>query len=328
MPGNPPFGAVVTSHSNPHLSGVAKFNHRLARLWNVPCIGFNDDRPIPEGRLLLSLKLTDATDAESEKVRSFLGLLRQRGVPYDVFWHTYDGGALESEVLEGCSRIFSGNAEITHALEAIDKPLQTAWCPGLVSEGEVVRERSLNLFSFGMAHKIQVKYYLRLKECLERHHDDYSLWMSTAFHEKANFGDFDAISSQMRDVFRDRIHFLGFLSDAAVNYFLDKSHFFISFFSKGVRANNTSVNAAMGRGCVVLTNLDEYSPDWMRHGVNVLDVNRIKANDFEVNRLASIGGHGRVDAGRRTSWESLMDLLELGERSKRGLNKMTAGKGK
>jgi hypothetical protein len=300
----------------------------LARLWNIPCLGFGDQIGIPEGRLLLSLKLSDATDAESERVRSFLGLLRQRGVSYDVFWHTYDGGALESEVLEGCDRVFSGNAEITHALEAIAKPLQTAWCPGLVSEEEVVRERPLNLFSFGMAHKIQVKYYLRLKECLERHHDEYSLWMSTAFHEKANFGDFDSISSQMRDVFGDKIHFLGFLSDAAVNYFLDKSHFFISFFSKGVRANNTSVNAAMSRGSVVLTNLDEHSPEWLQHGVNVLDVNRIKANDFEADRLVSLAGQGRVDVGRETGWERLLDLLESGKGSMRSLNKSVVRKGK
>jgi hypothetical protein len=314
MESSSPFGAVVTSHTNPHLSGVAKFNEQLARRWNVPCLGFGDQR-IPEGRLLLSLKLSDATDAESERVRSFLGLLRQRGVSYDVFWHTYDSSALESEVLEGCDRVFSGNAEITHALEAIDKPLQTAWCPGLVLEDEVVRERPLNLFSFGMAHKIQVKYYLRLKECLERHQDDYSLWMSTAFHEKANFGDFDSISSQMRDIFGKRIHFLGFLSDAAVNYFLDKSHFFISFFSKGVRANNTSVNAAMSRGSVVLTNLDEHSPEWLRHGYNMLDVHQMEENNFKSDHLGSMAKVAKETAQTSANWAPLLQLLG-GERQK------------
>ena len=37
--------------------------------------------------------------------------------------------------------------------------------------------------------------------------------------------------------------------------------FLAAFFEKGLRANNTTVNAAMEVGCAVITNLDEHSPD-------------------------------------------------------------------
>ena len=53
---------------------------------------------------------------------------------------------------------------------------------------------------------------------------------------------------------------MGYLSDTAVfNHLLD-STFLAAFFEKGLRANNTTVNAAMECGCAVITNLDEHSP--------------------------------------------------------------------
>ena len=50
---------------------------------------------------------------------------------------------------------------------------------------------------------------------------------------------------------------MGYLSDTAVfNHLLDSSYL-AAFFEKGLRANNTTVNAAMECGCTVITNLDE-----------------------------------------------------------------------
>ena len=56
------------------------------------------------------------------------------------------------------------------------------------------------------------------------------------------------------------LYFLGNLSDVAVYNQLRESTFFAAFFDRGVRANNTSVAAAMETGAVVITNLDELSP--------------------------------------------------------------------
>ena len=49
------------------------------------------------------------------------------------------------------------------------------------------------------------------------------------------------------------------------NYLLNCTYF-AAFFDKGVRGNNTSVNAAMAAGAVVITNLDGYSPMAFEHG--------------------------------------------------------------
>jgi hypothetical protein len=196
-----------------------------------------------------------------------------------------------------------------HSLEGMDKRAILAWCPPLLDSEVMLHESKLNLFSFGMAHKIQVKYYKKLRDLLIGHESDYSVWISTAFHEKANFGDFNSISAELKSVFGDQIQFMGFLSDEAVNYFLDKTKLFVAFFERGVRANNTSVYAAMRRGCAVLTNCDEFSPPWLSHGKNILDIHQISAEDLSSDALARIGEAAQEDAINFAGWKSLVELL-------------------
>ena len=62
-----------------------------------------------------------------------------------------------------------------------------------------------------------------------------------------------------------------------------------AFFEKGLRANNTTVNAAMECGCAVITNLDEHSPAGLVHMKNVIDINLC-------DRLPGIG----ADAAHRS----------------------------
>lgn len=100
------------------------------------------------------------------------------------------------------------------------------------------------------------------------------------------------------------------LSDDAVNYFLDKTQLFRAFFGKGARANNTSVLAAMRRGCAVLTNCDEYSPSWMKHGENILDIHRTNADDLDKIILDKIGKNAQRDEQMHASRESLKDFLD------------------
>jgi hypothetical protein len=313
-----PFKRIVSSHMNPNLSGVAKFNAILADTLGTDCVSVAEGVRLDSGPLLLSLKLGDNGHSELERVRELCASLGKKKIAYDLFLHTFDGLEAEYELVEGCRRVFCGNKEIAHALEGLGKPVVEAWCPALVNPSAAVRESKLNLFSFGMAHKIQINHYKALHGLLESHGAEYSLWVSTAFHEKANFGDFNAISRQLSDIFDDRIQFLGFLSDEAVNYFLGKTQLFVSFFPKGVRANNTSVSAAMGRGCVVLTNCDEYSPGWIHHGVNVLDILRVRAADLEAGRLKAVGENARLDAAAHASWKKLERLFGSADKRSAG----------
>jgi hypothetical protein len=300
---------LVTSHTNTNLSGVAKFNALLAGLLKVPCVGISKVMGAEEGPLLVSIKLADNGHAELDEVKRVAKYLRDKKLTYDLFFHTFDGLDVEYDLVESSRRVYCANGEILHALEGAGKDLRLAWCPALVDPKVMVKESRLNLFSFGMAHKLQLRYYRKLHEVLESAGPDYSVWVSTAFHEKANFGDFNSISRQLSEVFGPHIQFLGFLSDEAINYFLTKTQLFISFFAKGVRSNNTSVSAAMLRGCAVLTNSDEHSPSWMRHNHNILDIHRVTEADLQPSNLAKIARSAKKDAAENASWEGLAALL-------------------
>ena len=116
-----------------------------------------------------------------------------------------------------------------------------------------------------MAHKIRVPLYRRLRDLLEATGKTYSVYVSTALHENTSFDDsFVVRFEELQSIFNGRIYFMGYLSDTAVfNHLLDCT-FLAAFFEKGLRANNTTVNAAMEVGCAVITNLDEHSPDGSR----------------------------------------------------------------
>jgi hypothetical protein len=301
---------VVTSHMNPNLSGVAKFNRILAHKLEIPCIGFDHPLDLQAGTILLSVKVRDMSPADVDQARAFVAALNDRPIDYDIMFHSFDSLEFEYELVEQSRQIFCSNAEIQHCLQGIDKPLVNAWCPSLMDLSKLpIQERELNLFAFGMAHKIQVRYYKMLREFLDKHAVDYQLWVSTAFHEKANFGDFGSISAQLSGIFDKRIQFMGFLSDEAVNYFLRKAQVFVTFFEKGVRANNTSVYAAMERGCAVLTNSDDYSPAWMRHGETILDIRYVTPDDFDPALLERIGTAAQQAIATHASWDELANLI-------------------
>src|SRR5207237_4419198 len=105
-----------------------------------------------------------------------------------------------------------------------------------------------------------------------------------------------------------QIYFMGYLSDTAVFNHLVDCTFLAAFFEKGLRANNTTVNAAMEVGCAVITNLDEHSPAGLAHLKNVIDINRCdrlpEAGDAE-----KIGRAARALAHADSGWGQLAAQL-------------------
>jgi hypothetical protein len=81
-----------------------------------------------------------------------------------------------------------------------------------------------------------------------------------------------------------------------------------AFFEKGLRANNTTVNAAMECGCAVITNLDAHSPAGLAHMKNVIDINACdRLPDLE--QAQRIGRAARDVARNEYGWEQLVAQL-------------------
>jgi hypothetical protein len=148
-----------------------------------------------------------------------------------------------------------------------------------------------------------------LYELLEATGRSYAVYVSTALHENTSFdGSFVVRFEELQSIFNGQVFFMGYLSDTAVFNHLMDCTFLAAFFEKGLRANNTTVNAAMESGCAVITNLDEHSPQGLVHLQNVIDINCCDRlpDDEHIQR---IGRAARDIAQGRYGWDQLVAQL-------------------
>ncbi len=217
--------AVLGFHMNPATCGVAKFNQALARRLGVPHAQLGDTR---YRHPLISVKASEIDDWPW-----------MSGV-FDVLWH--DRGVPTISAL--AQRVFYADE---------------MGCPSTV-EGDATRG-SYRVLTFGMAHKLALPHFERLKGDLERDHPDYTIELSTAVHEGHPWDQALAESTEaMRAIFGSRLRVLGFLADDALARVLAEVDAVAAFYEPALRANNTTAWAALDAGKVLYTNRDAASP--------------------------------------------------------------------
>lgn len=301
---------IVTYHQNPMRCGIAKFNHALGQRLGVPVLGMFDPALNRYDEPLVSIKFSELSSADQARFEVLLDGFESRPAPR-VFLHGYGGSASERRLLRVARQVFCGNAELL-AHVRLDRPdAVEAWCPGMVQDREPFPESDLSVFTFGMAHKVKERDYRRLRELLDATSRTYSLYVSTALHEGTSFDEeFGAAFEQIKALFNGQAYFLGYLSDAAVYNRLSGSTYFAAFFDEGARSNNTSVNAAMEAGRVVVTNLDEYSPPAWRHLENLIDIRQATHLPVTEQELSALGASARRVATGAMGWDALIDRLQ------------------
>ena len=151
--------------------------------------------------------------------------------------------------------------------------------------------------------------YRRLRDLLEATGKKYSVYVSTALHENTSFdGSFVVRFEELQSIFNGQVYFMGYLSDTAVFNHLMDCTFLAAFFEKGLRANNTTVNAAMEVGCAVITNLDEHSPVGLTHMQNVIDISLCERLP-DAEQTQRIGRAAREIAHGQYGWDRLVAQL-------------------
>jgi hypothetical protein len=302
-----PLDAVVTHHTDGFRSGVARFNELLAaqlRLPLLPLRALAADAPFCP---LLSFKISELGEPERRTVSDFL----RSGRRWELYLHDFSRLELELELTQQAQRVHCGNLEIEERVRAVTDAAQVLWTPGLLLDDRVFRPSEISVFSFGMAHKIRTDMFRSLKALLDRAGRSYAVYVSAANHETASLRDSEEVFREMHEVFPETLYFLGNLSDVAVSNWLAQTTFFAAFFAGGVRANNTSVAAALERGAVVITNLDAYSPREFVHGENVIDISRcaqLPSDPLELKRLSVRA----METARDRGWRELVAALRSG----------------
>lgn len=300
---------VLGYHLNPIRCGVAKFNLLLAERLNVPVYGLFDEAVLDLSEPLISVKLGEFTDEDAYSLDAWIDRFPRR-LSYHLFLHGFTGSAVEAKLIQRAAAVYCGNAEVGAQLAPVRGDIVQLWAPGMIASGQRFAPTEISVFSFGMAHKVRAEKYLRLRELLDATEKSYSLYVSTALHENSTFDDeFGTAFRDLQTIFGEHAHFLGYLSDGAVYNRLLDSTYFAAFFDTGVRANNTSVNAALEFGCAVITNLDRYSPAYLRHGENVIDIEQAWNLPTDPGVLATMRASARATASRHCSWEQLAARL-------------------
>jgi len=297
--------AILSYHLNPLACGVAKFNLLLGQHMGLPVLPLFE--PGSARHPLLSLKPSEFEPGDLLRLGSLCATLPG----YDLFLHDFQASPAESALVDGAARVFCANHEIRIQLADRHPRVLEVWAPGMLTEQVRFESAELRLFSFGMAHKLHTDHYRRLQQLLQASGRDYRLYLSTALHEGTSFdGAFESAYRELQAIFGPRLYFMGFLSDSAIYNHLLEATYFCAFFPRGVRANNTSVHAALEAGTPVITNLDEASPEGYRHGENVLDIRKLETLPWQPEALARLRA-GALACAERQDWGALVARMQV-----------------
>jgi hypothetical protein len=297
---------VLGYHTNPLTCGVAKFNLALASRLGVPVMRALSPEGARAARPLLSIKVSEFRPEDEAALAGLLGTAAWRD-DFTLFLHDWTATALERALLARAQIVFCGNPELAEQVRAVRADAVEAWCPSTVLDPRRFVATDLSVFSFGMAHKVRTDHYRRLQTLLEATGRSYCLYLSTALHEDTTLdGSFSQAFDELRTIFGAHVHFLGYLSDTAVyNYLLDTT-FYAAFFERGVRANNTTVSAAMSCGAAVITNRDAHSPTAYTHMDTVIDIDRCERLPTDLALLRAIGERAAKVASGDLGWDALV----------------------
>ena len=297
--------AVVTHHRDSFRSGVGRFNELLADRLGVPLIGIRKLLSSGSSRPLLSFKVPELSAAERLELAT---LVETSPLAWELFLHVYEQHPLEDGLIAGAARVHCGNHEIFAQVGSRNSSSQVLWSPGLILDERPFADAEIEVFSFGMAHKIRTDLFRRLRQLLDETGLSYVVYVSAANHETTRMKDAHLVFDEMHEIFPATLFFLGNLSDVAVYNYLRSSTFFASFFLDGVRANNGSVSAAMEQGAVVITNLDEHSPPELVHLENVIDIGSCERLPTDAASLRRIADRATQTA-RGRGWDRLVAQL-------------------
>lgn len=299
--------AILGYHMNPLTCGVAKFNLALARRLGVAVRSVLDADALEYRRPLVSIKLSEFTTTDAKALAEQWERLRRCAVV--LFLHDFSGTDLERRMIKDAALVYCGNAELTTAVTRIGGTAVEVWCPETLVDTQRFGGAELSVFSFGMAHKVQVQHYRRLHALLEATGRSYCLYLSTALHDDTTFDQsFTQAFEELKTIFGGTVYFLGYLSDTAVFNYLSDTTFFAAFFDHGVRANNTSVHAAMHCGSIVVTNLDTHSPRSFVHLETVVDILRCDALPLDTSAMTRIRTGARRTA-QAFGWDALLAAM-------------------
>lgn len=301
---SPLYGGVLTYHRNVHTCGVARFNHYLAQHLGIPLIDFQQALTSVVQNPLISVKFSEIRSDDFVIIEEFLHQLSD----FSVIFHDYTESSVAIDLMLRANHAMALNSEICSLMRHRRSDVACGFTVASYEAPERLETPDLTLITFGMAHKIQATGYARVAELLKADSRSHTLEISSALHEGTVFDDtFFEVGAEISRCFHGRVRFLGFLADGEVALRISRASAMLAFFPRGARENNNSVMSAMRLAIPVITNLDESSPNWLRHRETIFDINQL--TEFpDPRELQKVGLGGRL-ATEHLTYENLIRTL-------------------
>ena len=290
-------------------SGVARFNYEFAEQLNIPNIQMFSSDVGQFKSPMFSFKADELNQTETDQLVDLIEA-NHANWSLSVFFHLFSGSQIEWFLVERARTVYCGNAEIAAMVRTRRADgIVIAWCPGVFLEAIRFKPVDISILSFGMAHKIRVRHYTKLYELLEKSNRSYCIYLSTALHDGTSFDDeFASAYYELRSIFGDRLYFMGYLSDVAIYNYIKDVTFYVAFFDRGVRSNNTTVHVAMQLGATTITNLDAFSPPQYQHEVNLFDIHQLDEIPTDPTLISTVGQRATL-VQQQLGWKNLVELV-------------------
>lgn len=304
------YSAILGLHAASEFCGVSRFNRILASKLGVPSSNLEDARIHGEKRVLISIKFSelDLNNKENELVPKEIDfdLLPD----FDVFIHDHPKSLEHWDMLSRARHIFCGNSQIHKIVNERFRNSSPMWSPPTLPQFIERNEEleTVNIISFGMAHKIDTNFHKQLIVWLDSNKVNYRMTVSASPHEGEDFFlSSKRIQERFEDLYGRNFIWAGYLGERLLIRELQQSDVFVGFYPGGVRENNSSAIAALSYGLNVITNFDNYSPDFFRNHDCAIDIENLQRyNHLSLNkRSPEATGHIGIYA-----WENFLKVLK------------------
>lgn len=265
---------IVSYHVYSATCGVARFNQSLAAAFNAPIISLDCWLELEDKScFVLSIK---PTELDVTTIDLFLSALTDRRTrSFAVILHEFHGSVLDEALAGHSTKCLAVDNLIAERAKKHNSGIVTGFAPGVKPRIDIPQV-DVNLFSMGMAHKINVEGYRRLDQLVQSDDRIFGLRLAAAVHEGFDVGEaFESVPRDFSSCWKGEFFFLGFISDEMLSIQLAESNAAVLFGQYGARQSSSSILTAMEHGVPVISVLDSNSSSWMKHGETIFDVKQL-----------------------------------------------------
>jgi hypothetical protein len=300
--------SIVSLHTNTWGCGIAKYNSELAKILDANLVSVETWLNTDIENVILSVGFSEFSQKDILRIENYL---KQSVKSFILILHSINEDYPCYKILKLAQKVIVLNAELLSKVNSLGFDAEISYTPSLLTLHQATnsKENDFKLFTFGMGHKHEFDELKVLLDKLRKWGKNPTINISSAIH--AGSQPLDLLISEINllsNTLEVPINFLGFLSDEALLVEMNKSDLVFRFFESGIRSNNTTAMTALHNGIPLITNTDNFSPKWLQHNHNFLEIEQLSKESNEPD-WSKIGKNGQISYLENADWPGTVALI-------------------